>query len=362
MGSKFNKTVLKKGVNSTSTTGKTDNVNDEQTKISVGAGLLSNVSKAAHPTEMEVIYVLPNNIHPSKDNTISMNEAEIEDLAESILQVGMINPPVIKKLGDDDFNIVCGERRWRATMLNIKNGHRDGDIPLKCHLFNPDLIDLPLSDIEKEDFVRDVENAQQRNKTDGDKLMLMRKFKARYELLRERDPEKFRGVKTRALLVEDMKMSPSSIAQFQKVENQGSKELKQAMIDGKVKISTAVDIASMPEDNQKELISQTLDQDSESGKKEITKKDVLKYEHDKKQNQEKKETTSASSTQNGKRKSEQEKPDAQEDGYTLVTDKSLKTDLKTVFSSLKRNAGIKLDDKKYFTYLKIISELEKLLK
>ena len=97
--------------------------------------------------------------------------------------------------------------------------------------------------MKKKDYVRDVENAQQRNKTDGDKLMLMRKFKARYELLRERDPERFKGIKTRDLLSEDLDVSKSTVAQFQKVENQGSNALKQALIDEQVTITTAVDIA-----------------------------------------------------------------------------------------------------------------------
>ena len=154
---------------------------------------------------------------------------------------------------------------------------RSADQPIKCHLFNPELVDLPLNEDEKEDYVRDVENAQQRNKTDGDKLMLMRKFKARYELLRERDPERFKGIKTRDLLSEDLDVSKSTVAQFQKVENQGSNALKQALIDEQVTITTAVDIASMPEKKQEDLINKVLENNSV-----VTKKDVTQYQYEEK--------------------------------------------------------------------------------
>lgn len=164
-------------------------------KITIGGELLNAASQTIKQKEMEVIYVLPKDIYPSPENTISMNESEIEDLAQSFIEVGMLNPLIVREMEDKKYRIVCGERRYRATNLNIEKGVRSADQPIKCHLFNPELVDLPLNEDEKEDYVRDVENAQQRNKTDGDKLMLMRKFKARYELLRERDPKDLKELK-----------------------------------------------------------------------------------------------------------------------------------------------------------------------
>lgn len=245
---------------------------------------------------------------------------------------------------DKKYRIVCGERRYRATNLNIEKGVRSADQPIKCHLFNPELVDLPLNEDEKEDYVRDVENAQQRNKTDGDKLMLMRKFKARYELLRERDPERFKGIKTRDLLSEDLDVSKSTVAQFQKVENQGSDALKQALIDEQVTITTAVDIASMPEQKQEDLINKVLENNNV-----ITKKNVTQYQYEEK-NQKKNTST------------EEKEDEVLEDGMSLITEKSLKKEMKDIFKYLKEKNGVKVDSEELLSVLNKIREIEKILK
>ena len=79
------------------------------------------------------------------------------------------------------------------------------------------MITLPLTDEEKEDYVRLAENSGQRNKTDGDLLLQMRGYQSIYTSLREKG--ELTGIKTRMLLAADMKISPSKVAQLQKVEN-----------------------------------------------------------------------------------------------------------------------------------------------
>lgn len=45
------------------------------------------------------------------------NEAELQDLANSIRQHGIVQPVVVRKLGADAFELIAGERRWRAAQL-----------------------------------------------------------------------------------------------------------------------------------------------------------------------------------------------------------------------------------------------------
>ncbi len=45
------------------------------------------------------------------------DEAALEDLAESIKQQGLVQPIVVKKLDEDRYEIIAGERRWRAAKL-----------------------------------------------------------------------------------------------------------------------------------------------------------------------------------------------------------------------------------------------------
>ncbi len=42
------------------------------------------------------------------------DEAKLEELASSIKEHGLIEPLVVRKLGNDRFELIAGERRWRA--------------------------------------------------------------------------------------------------------------------------------------------------------------------------------------------------------------------------------------------------------
>ncbi|PZU84213.1 MAG: chromosome partitioning protein ParB [Shinella sp.] len=45
------------------------------------------------------------------------DEAELQDLAGSIRQHGIVQPVVVRTRGTDRFEIIAGERRWRAAQL-----------------------------------------------------------------------------------------------------------------------------------------------------------------------------------------------------------------------------------------------------
>jgi len=45
------------------------------------------------------------------------SEEGLRDLAQSILSQGLIEPLVVRKITDTTFEIIAGERRWRAAML-----------------------------------------------------------------------------------------------------------------------------------------------------------------------------------------------------------------------------------------------------
>lgn len=47
----------------------------------------------------------------------SFDEESIQELADSIAQYGMIQPITVRKLGDGFYQIIAGERRWRAARL-----------------------------------------------------------------------------------------------------------------------------------------------------------------------------------------------------------------------------------------------------
>ncbi|MGI3782930.1 MAG: ParB/RepB/Spo0J family partition protein, partial [Janthinobacterium lividum] len=45
------------------------------------------------------------------------DEDALEELVDSIREVGLLQPVVVRPLGDDTYELVMGERRWRASQL-----------------------------------------------------------------------------------------------------------------------------------------------------------------------------------------------------------------------------------------------------
>lgn len=63
--------------------------------------------------EIPVDAVTPNPRQPRTE----FDEDALNELVESIKEVGLLQPIVVRPLGDDKFELVMGERRWRATQV-----------------------------------------------------------------------------------------------------------------------------------------------------------------------------------------------------------------------------------------------------
>ncbi len=61
--------------------------------------------------DIEIEYIRPNPYQPRKD----FDEKALDELAASILQLGIIQPVTVRALGDNRFEIISGERRLRAA-------------------------------------------------------------------------------------------------------------------------------------------------------------------------------------------------------------------------------------------------------
>lgn len=304
-----------------------------------GEGLLNEISKMQKVNEMQIIYILPDQIDKAEENEgISIDR--IEELADSIADVGLINALVLRQKEDGRYRIVAGERRYTAILSLIEDGRWEKDRPIKSSLFDPQLIDLPLTEEEKEDYVRATENAEQRNKTDGDKLLQMRKLMKIYEKLRENGA--ISNVKTRTLLAADMKMAPSHAAQFMKVDAKGSDELIDAVLDNQVSVSAASTIAGLQQEEQKEIVEKAL-QEKQDDKK-ITPKDL--------ENAQQKIKAAAGLNENIS--------EGAEEG-ARITSKIFQNDISVITKTLESD-DILLDEKQYLHYLKNIKALEKIFK
>ena len=65
----------------------------------------------AYFEEVQVGSIAPNPRQPRR----TFDEDALEELAASIAEVGLLQPVVVRKIGDDNYELVMGERRWRAS-------------------------------------------------------------------------------------------------------------------------------------------------------------------------------------------------------------------------------------------------------
>jgi ParB family transcriptional regulator, chromosome partitioning protein len=65
----------------------------------------------AYFEEVAVGSITPNPRQPRR----TFDEEALEELAASITEVGLLQPVVVRKLGEGSYELVMGERRWRAS-------------------------------------------------------------------------------------------------------------------------------------------------------------------------------------------------------------------------------------------------------
>ena len=90
-------------------------------KRRLGRGLAAligdDVVEAASPEDFRGLRHLPIELlHPNPNNPRkTFREEELEDLARSIREKGLLQPLVVRQRDDGEYEIVAGERRWRAS-------------------------------------------------------------------------------------------------------------------------------------------------------------------------------------------------------------------------------------------------------
>ncbi|WP_020561308.1 ParB/RepB/Spo0J family partition protein [Thiofilum flexile] len=91
-------------------------------KTALGRGLealLSTKTALEPPTNQAVLKKIPlSQIQPGRyQPRRHMDQAALEELAASIKSQGLIQPIVVRRLAPDQYELIAGERRWRACQL-----------------------------------------------------------------------------------------------------------------------------------------------------------------------------------------------------------------------------------------------------
>ena len=77
----------------------------------LGAPAPAGVSPAGGLLELEVAAIRPNPKQPRR----RFDESALDALAESLRTSGLVQPVVVRPLGDGGYELIAGERRWQAA-------------------------------------------------------------------------------------------------------------------------------------------------------------------------------------------------------------------------------------------------------
>ena len=88
-------------------------------KRGLGIGLEALFGTELQMLEDEEVLTLPiTRVEPRQDQPRDhFDEERLQDLAASISRHGLIQPVIVRKLDSGDYQIIAGERRWRAARL-----------------------------------------------------------------------------------------------------------------------------------------------------------------------------------------------------------------------------------------------------
>jgi ParB family chromosome partitioning protein len=86
-------------------------ITPEMSATPVGRGSELAAVPGAEFAEIEVGKITPN---PKQPRSV-FDEDAMAELVHSVKEIGLLQPIVVRRLGDDKYELVMGERRWRAT-------------------------------------------------------------------------------------------------------------------------------------------------------------------------------------------------------------------------------------------------------
>ena len=122
---------------------------NKDNKLGMGLGaLLSTSNKDVSDSGIQTInisQIQPNPNQPRKN----FKENELGELANSIKNQGLIQPLIVRKVDNNQYQIIAGERRWRASQLA---GLHELDCVVKNYKENEVLEAALIENIQREDL------------------------------------------------------------------------------------------------------------------------------------------------------------------------------------------------------------------
>lgn len=232
-------------------------------KFSISQGMLNSVSqnvKKANEIEAKnnfnVQYIDIKDIERNKKNFYEI--VNVDELAEDIKMNGLNHNLVVRKLDNGKFELISGERRYTALIKLVEEGNEIfALVPCKV---------IEANDIDSEIILIQA-NAQTRELTDIEKLEQVKRLTELYRS-KKKNGEKIPG-KIRDKIAEDLKLSPTQVGRYERINNKLIPELKEVLEKGGLTINNASEFSTLSEDNQK-VILEIINNKVEISKEEAT--------------------------------------------------------------------------------------------
>ena len=214
-----------------------------------------NKEKIAAKTEMLSIHSL----EPSSDNFY--DTSSIEELKDSIELFGLKQQILVKKIGENKYRVIAGHRRRLAVLALVEEGKTQFEM-VPCQIED-------ISDVAEKILLIHT-NSTSRVLSDWEKVEQLRMLK---ELLTEyKKTNKIPG-RMRELLAETLNISPTQVGRLETIDKNLVPEAKAALKNQEISFSKAVEIAKLPEAEQKKEVKKEVVPPGEKVKEKIAVED-----------------------------------------------------------------------------------------
>lgn len=218
-------------------------------------GYLDNIASKVNSLDAKdkfnLLEISVDKLIPSENNFYGIRE--IEELAELIKQTGLLHNLVVRKLDSGMYEILSGERRFRALkLLNYSK--------IPCQVIEN------LNDLDSE-LLLIIANSSARELTSEEKFKQVNRLTEIYKL-KKKNGESLPKGKTRDIIGKDLGISGSQVAKYQALGNKLTKEAKDKIESKEITMDQAKVLAKLSKEEQKVKIEEI------EGKDEVE-KDIL---------------------------------------------------------------------------------------
>lgn len=213
--------------------------------------LLNNTSlnaiedKGKKPNKLNIIPISVHDLIPSEDNFYSTED--IAALKDSIEMFGVKQNLIVKELVNGKYRIIAGHRRYLASLSLVEEGKQEFE-KLPCEIETVDRI--------IEELLLITTNANTRQLTDWEKTQQAQRMRVLLEKYRKQ--EGLTG-RTRDLIAQALNTSSAQVGRMNSISKHLTEEFKQEFKEDNIKISTAYELSTLPEQVQQEIIEEYKD-------------------------------------------------------------------------------------------------------